>query len=327
AVAIFDRANNGALTPAGTVPTGGRGTGGGLGNQGALTLADEGRWLLAVNPGSDDVSIFRVHADRLELTDRVMSGGTLPISVTIHDDLVYVLNDGGTANITGFRIERGGKLRLLPGSTKPLSTAAPDAAQVGFSPDGDVLVVTEKATNVISTYRVGRDGIAMGPRAQPSNGATPFGFAFLRRRDRLLVSEAAGGAPDASAVSLYDLANDGRLRVLDGSVPTTETAACWIAVTPDGRFAYAANAGSGTITGYRVVAGSRLVRLDEDGVTAGAPDQGPIDVAIDRSGRFFYVLNGGTETIGAYRIEHDGALTAVAGAAGLPNGATGLAAR
>lgn len=219
AVAIFARANNGALSPAGTVPTGGRGTGGGLGNQGALTLAEEGRWLLAVNPGSDDLSLFRVHADRLELTDLVKSGGMLPISVTIHDDLVYVLNDGGTANVTGFRIERRGKLRLLPGSTKPLSTAAPDAAQVGFSPDGDVLVVTEKGTNLISTYRIGRDGLAAGPRPQPSNGATPFGFAFLPQRDRLLVTEAAGGAPDASTVSLYDV-EDGRLRVLDGKVPT-----------------------------------------------------------------------------------------------------------
>ncbi|MGH2355967.1 MAG: lactonase family protein, partial [Chloroflexota bacterium] len=201
--------------------------------------------------------------------------------------------------------------------------------QVEFSPNGRQVVVTEKATNAISTYQIGRDGLASGPHVQPSNGPTPFGFAFHPFwRDRLVVSEAAGGAPDGSTVSSYALAADGRLVVLDGSVPTTETAACWVVITPNGRFAYATNTGSGTITGFRIgLIDGHLTRLDEDGITAGAPGRAPLDASIDRFGRHLYVLNSGTDAINAYTIEPDGDLTSFPGVSGLPNGATGLAAR
>ena len=97
AVAMYARAADGSLMWAGSVATGGTGAGTGLGSQGALALSDDGRWLFAVNAGSNDVSAFRVSPRGLTLTSRVASGGVRPISLTVHGDLAYVLNAGGKA--------------------------------------------------------------------------------------------------------------------------------------------------------------------------------------------------------------------------------------
>jgi len=289
-------------------------------------LSDDLRWVLAVNAGSNEVSVLQNKLLRgLRLRDTVASGGTLPVSITIHRDIVYVLNAGGSGNITGFHLSHNGRLTPLAGSTRPLSSSAAGAAQVEFSPDGRVLVVTEKATNQISTYTVDRRGLASGPMPQASNGATPFGFAF-DQRGRLFVSEAFGGAPDGSAVSSYRVTRDGGLQLVDGSEPTTETAACWVAIPRGGRFAYATNTGSGTITGFSIGHDGSLTRLDDDGVTAGAPGRAPLDAATDRSGRFLYVLNSGTDRINAYRIRSDGGLVAIGTPVEVPDGATGMAA-
>ena len=161
AVAVFDRARNGALTPAGTVPTGGTGTGAGLGNQGAIVQTREDRLVLAVNAGSDSLSVLRERRHGLDVTDVVPSGGDRPISVTVDGRLVYVLNagDGATpANISGFRLNRNGRIAPLPGSTRSLSGPNVGPAQIGFDPRGRTLTVTEKGTNLITTFVVGRDG-------------------------------------------------------------------------------------------------------------------------------------------------------------------------
>jgi len=327
AVLAFNRAPDGTLTAAGAYPTGGLGTGGELGSQGALVLSQDGRFLLAVNAGSDDVSVMRVQPSSLELVATVPSGGDQPTSVTVHQQLVYVLNAGGAGSVTGFRLGRGGALSPIAGSTRPLSTAAAAPAQVEFSPNGRVLVVTERATNVISTYLVGSDGLVAGPHVNPSAGATPFGFAF-DNAGRLLVSEAFGGAADASASSSYALHDDGTLTLLSGSVPTTETAACWLVVTNSGRFAYVTNTGSGSVSGYGIETDGRLTLLDADGRTGetGA-GSAPIDAAFDVASRFLYTLNVGNGSISAFAVRADGALGTLAGVAGLPAGAVGLAAR
>ena len=177
AVKVFDRSGDGSLSPAGEFATGGTGTGAGLGNQSALVL--DGRRLFAVNPGSDSISSFRVSGHGLELIDTDPSGGDQPISLTVHDSLLYVLNAGGAGDITGHRISSDGALSPLVGSTRPLSGAGTGPAQVSFDPSGETLVVTEKNTNLIDTYQVdGHTGLASGPTPQASSGATPFGFAF-----------------------------------------------------------------------------------------------------------------------------------------------------
>src|SRR5262249_46357938 len=154
--------------------------------------------------------------------------------------------------ITGFRIDEGShQLDLLPNSTRGLSAGNVGPAQVAFNPRGNILVVTEKATNHIDTFLVNPQGYAAGPRVRPSSGAEPFGFSF-GLRDDLIVSEAFGGAPGSSAVSSYRVDSDtGLIQVISPSVPTRQTAACWIAVTDDGKYAYSSNTGSGTVTGFQ----------------------------------------------------------------------------
>jgi len=326
AVLIFERSFDGRLRSAGAVSTGGAGSGSGLGNQGGVVLTDDERWLLAVNAGSADISVFRVQRRGLRLVSRTPSGGSRPISVTVHGRLVYVLN-AGSDNITGFTLTRQGALEALAGSTRPLSGTAVDPAQISFSPGGDLLVVTEKATNQIVTYTVGRDGLPGAPNVQASAGQTPFGFAF-GRRDQLFVSEAFGGGPDQSAMSSYEVDDDGQLRTVSASIGTTETAACWVAVTPDGRFVYATNTGSGSVTGYDIGFDGELTILDANGRT-GVTGNGstPIDVAMSRGGHFLYELNSGTHTIGAFFVTHTGALQRLTFTSGLPAAANGLAAR
>lgn len=323
-VLVYPRGSDGSLAAPSAFATGGLGTGGGLGNQNAVVLSHDGRRLFVVNAGSDEVSVFAVRSSGLELLDRAGSGGTRPVSVAVRGRLVYVLNAGGTGNIAGFELGHRDRLQPIANSTRPLSSPAAGAAQVSFSPDGDLLVVTEKATNNISVYRVGRDGRAAGPRVQPSVGATPFGFAFSNA-GILVVSEAFGGAPDASALSSYRV-RGGALHAVSPSAATTETAACWVVITTNGRFAYTSNTGSGTITGYRLDADGKLSILNADGVTA-TTGAGPIDLALSRNSRFFYSLNSGSGTIGAFSVQADGALSSLGSTPGLPAGANGLAAQ
>jgi 6-phosphogluconolactonase len=324
-VLVFARAANGALTPAGVVATGGNGLGAGLGNQGGVTLSPDRRWLAAVNAGSNDVSLFAVAGDgSLTLTDRIASGGTLPVSVTLRGRHLYVVNEG-TANIAGFDIGTTGSLTSIAGSTRPLSTAGVDVAQIQFSPDGRWLVVTEKSTNVLDVYRVSGTGSAAGPVVNASSGITPFGFAFTNG-GAIIVSEAFGGAVDGSAASSYTIRRDGTIETLSGSIATTETAACWFVVTGDNRFAYTTNAGSGTVTGYAIQRG-RLVRLAADGVSGmvGAGTS-PSDLAVSDGSRYLYTRNGGAQSITAFAVKKDGSLERLPHAVtGLPATANGLA--
>jgi 6-phosphogluconolactonase len=322
AVKAFDRSHGGALTPKGEFPTGGAGTGGGLGNQGALVL--DRKRLFAVNAGSDSISAFIVKRKGLKLVDTAPSGGDQPISLTVHHGLLYVLNAGGAGNISGFTFSRHGDLSPLAGSTRPLSGNAPGPAQVSFDPRGKLLVVTEKDTNLIDVYEVEHGGLVSGPDPQDSAGTTPFGFGF-DRRGHLIVSEAFGGETDQSAVSSYEI-DDGIIDPITPSAGTTETSACWIVVTKDGRYTYTTNTDSASISGYRISHGGELSLLDADGVT-GATGPMPIDMALTRGSRFLYSLNSGDETISGFRVRADGSLSPIGGASGLPDGATGLAAR
>jgi 6-phosphogluconolactonase (cycloisomerase 2 family) len=323
AVLVFSRSGNGTLSEASSYPTGGIGTGSGLGNQGGLALTQDDRLLYAVNAGSDEISAFRVTAHSLELLGTVPSGGDEPISLAISENLLYVLNDGTDPNITGFRIGSAGDLTPIPASTRALSAAMPDAAQVAFSTDGSRLVVTEKATNLLVTFPVNSDGTPGTAVTQPSAGPTPFGFAF-DKRGTLIVSEAFGGAADASVLSSYRASAGGWVAVTPLAA-TTETAACWVVVTPNGRFVYTTNTGSASVSGYRVGQDGSLQLLDPDGVTA-STGAGPIDADVSRNGRYLYTLNSGSGSVGAYRIEADGSLIALGESGGLPAGANGLVA-
>lgn len=321
AVAVFARAGDGTLTPAGTFATGGAGTGAGLGSQGAVTLSDDGQFLFAVNAGSNDLSVFRVRGAGLSFASRTPSGGIQPISVTVSGSVVYVLNAGGDGNISGFTLGQNGGLTPIAGSTRSLSGTNVAPAEVAFSPDGRHLIVTEKNTNLLDVYAVDARGVAGARTSVASAGGTPFGFAF-GPRDLLLVTEAA----DPGSASSYILGRGGDLRVVSGAVLTHQGAPCWAVVTNDGRFAYTGN-GSGSVSGFSVAPDGAIGLLDPDGATAVIAG-GVNDVALSGNSRYLYVLQvGNAPAIHAFRIEQDGRLAPLGPVGGLPVGTRGLAAR
>lgn len=315
----FTRSTDGTLTPSGAFATGGVGSGGGLGSQGAVTLSDDGDTVLVVNAGSDDISVFDVSTGTPTLTDVEPSLGADPISVDIDGDRVAVVN-AGSADVATFHLADG-DLTPVSGTTEPLSSPEAGPAQVAFTPDGRTLVVTEKATNSITTYEVATDGSLGSAIVTDSSGATPFGFTF-DPRGHLIVTEAFGGAADASTVSSYSLGRTRAPAVLDAQVPTTETAACWAVATDDGRYVYTTNTGSDSVTGYRLHANGGLDPLDDDGVTATTGDM-PIDATI--AGGYLYTVDAGDDQISVFRIGHDGSLTHVQTVPGLASTGVGIA--
>ena len=321
---VYDTAAASGLNLVARLATQGVGSGGGLGNQGAVTLSGDGRHVFVVNAVSNSVSTFSIHRRGLRLESTVDSGGLGPVSVTEYEGLVYVLNANGAGNVAGFR-NLHGDLKPVAGSVRPLSaTTGTGAAQVGFGEDGDALIVTEKGTNKLTSYRVRHNGSIEAPVVTASAGATPFGFA-VDRRGNLLVSEAFGGAPGASAMSSYSFSHRSPAQpvLVSASVGTTQSAACWVVVTPNGRFAYTTNTASGTISQYGVQRGGQLSLLQAIAATSGA---GPIDAALSPSGRTLFVLNAGSDTITSYAVAHDGRLSPRGSANGVPDGANGLAA-
>ena len=319
-VLAYTRGTNGSLTFQGAYATGGLGSGVSLGSQSAVVLTKNNQWLFAVNAGSNQVSVFAVHADGLELVDVVDSGGTRPISLTTDKDLLYVLNAGGSGNISGFSIANDGTLTALAGSTQPVSNggigAAPGLAQIAFSSDGSTLLVTEKTTSLLDTYPVDL-GIAGAPTTHPSSGAVPFGFAF-DRHGHAIVSEASG------AVSSYQIDGSG-FSVISPSVVNGQVAACWIAISKNGKFAYTTNAGSGTISSYRLDDDGSLTLLN---ATAGSTGVGssPVDMAFSGNGSYLYALGAASHTITIFQMGSNGGLSAM-GTIAVPAGVAGLAAR
>lgn len=323
AVLRFTQTPRGALREAGAFPTGGTGTGGGLGNQAGLVATADGQYLLAVNAGSNSVSVLEIRGGGLRLASVAPSGGVRPVSIAVDRERVYVLN-AGSDTIAGFTLSDDGRLYSIAGSRQSLSGTGVGAAQVAFSPDGRALVVTERATNNIVVFTLDRDGVPTGRNVVASQGQTPFGFSFNRRR-QLIVSEAAGGAANASSASSYRLTRNGDLLVLDSVEPTLQSAACWIVVTPNGRFAYASNTASNTISAFRVRGGGDLVLVNADGIAA-RTGAGPIDLALTSAGDLLYSLNGAGGSIDAFRVEPDGRIVLLGSVAGLPGSANGLVA-
>jgi 6-phosphogluconolactonase len=335
-VAAFRRNAKGMLTPAVEFPTGGAGdpmpqppdpTSDPLASQSALIMSHGNRFLFAVNAGSNQISVLKIKKNELQLVGVVDSGGVRPISLALHDDLLYVLNEGGTPNITGFDFDEDGTLTPLPGSTRPLiGGVAADPAQIGFSHDGELLVVTEKSGNRINTYTINDDGLPSPPMDNASNGMTPFGFAF-NNADTLVVSEAFGGAANQSAASSYSASDDGTLNVISGSVPNSQTASCWVVITNNGKFAFVSNTASGTISSYRINAEDGSLTLLNPVAANTGMGSAPIDMTLSNNSRILFVLLAGTQSVASFRIWRNGNLTPVDTAGGLPLGAQGIAAK
>ena len=320
-ILVYKIKHDGSLYFAGSIMSGCSGTGKPLGSQGALELDKNHKWLFAVNAGSNSVSSFKVHDDgSLTLAHTESSKGKTPVSLSVHDNMLYVLNRGSD-NIHGFWIGTGGTLTDIEGSTQSLSGTAVDAPQISFTPDGDWIAVTEKATNIISTFKVKHDGSVSHGIFTPSIGQTPFGFEFSRNRF-MIVSNAVGGGTGAGSATSYLTNNNGVPENINGAIPNFESAPCWVAVTKHGRFAYTTNTASNNISSYYVDAQGALYLVQKEAAKTGG---GPLDIVVAENNYFVYELNSKSNTIGGYHRKFMGELEFISSASNLPAPATGLA--
>lgn len=324
-VLIFQRSEaNGDLTALGPVATGGLGTGTSLGNQSAMVLTDDERYLLVVNPGSDSISSFEVTQSGLTLVETVASGAHKPVSVDVHGDYVAVLHAGGdvtgeTDRLVLMQLKADGTFVPLRKS-RSLSQASTSPAQVKFVQDGHVLVVTEKATNQLTTFRVRTNGNIKSGDQFAFAGGQPFGFALVKR-DQILVTDAMGGF-----VHSYEVGADGVPALLN-SLDTTEQATCWAVAAPGGRTVFTTNTQSGTVSSLHVDYDATLSLIAVGGVAANTSGE-PTDAALSNDGKFLYVLASALDALDVYKINNNtAALTLVETEPGLPDGANGLVAR
>lgn len=317
-VVVYDRAGDGTLSRAGAYATGGLGgqTAGSaadhLSSQGSLGYDPRDGLVVAVNAGSSTVSVFGIRGDRLSLHQVIGSGGTFPVSVAVHGDLVYVLNAENGGSVQGYRISFG-RLFPIPGSNRLLGldpTATPQfthtPGQVAFSPDGSHLIVTTKANgNDIDVFRVGFDGsLSASPVVNSEPGTVPFGVTF-DPAGHLVVAETG-----INAVATYALNPDGTVALID-AVPTGQAATCWVA--SDGSLLFASNAGSATESGYSVSASGQLTLVGQT-----ATDPATIDASATPGGRFLYV-QAGPGIVDEFAVAPSGSLTEV-GSVTVPNG-------
>jgi len=327
-ISAFDRHLDGTLTamPGSPFTAGGAGTGAGLASQGAIQLADGGRFLLAVDAGSNQISVEQVLPNgSLRLTDVVSSNGVLPVSIAVHGSLVYVANAGPAgSNYTGFRLSPWGSLTPIPGST----VALPSAAQPGdvlFNGSGTKLIGTRVGTSQIDSFTVSFSGRLTAAPGSPftAQGLGPFGSEFRPTNpSQLFVSNAHNGT-GLGTVSAFADSPSGSLRSIGASpFANQQTAPCWVILSPDGRYLFAVNTGSGTISRYAISWGGQLTLLGSTTVSATA-GVGAVDPGLSPGGRYLYVNESRVDSVGVFTVSGNGNLTELPSSpAPLPAGAT-----
>lgn len=325
-VYVYERDSDGSLDEAGSYPTGGLGGAldgavvDKLASQGALTYDREHGLLYAVNAGSDSLTVFLVRRDRLVRTQVISSGGEFPVSVTVHDGLVYVLNARDGGSVQGY-VRTGVRLHLVPDWNRDLGldpNAEPEfthtPGQVAFTPRGKKLIVTTKAnTHSVLVFGVHRSGrLSASPVVNELPGTVPFAADF-DARGHLVLSEAG-----PSVVASFEINHNGTLSLLDEE-ETGQAATCWV-IAAGSRF-YASNTGSDNLSGYD---GSFAGLLTPLGLTPTGP--APVDATATADGRFLYVQTGANGFVDGFRINPDGSLSSV-GSTAVPNaiGGEGIA--
>lgn len=292
----------------------------------ALALSANGRWLFAVNAGTDEITVLRMEPEGPRLLGRFPSGGPLPDSIAVSRGRVFVSHCGGSGTITGFRLGRDGTLTPIPGSTRFLSNRgqgeSTTPATLQFTPDGGRLILTEADGDALSVFTLGAGDIPSEAVVFPVPGTTPTGIAFAQDRF-LIVAEAAGDRTGEGTVSSWEL-QPTRLRPITRSSATTQSATCWVAVDQTGTFAYFGNYDDRSLSGYRIGSDGVLSLMDARTVELG--DAGyPTDIAISRDNRWLYVLCDSRNSVICFRIQSDGTLRRVGEFLQVPRGSVGMA--
>jgi len=326
-IAGFDRHANGTLTPLPGSPfaAGGAGTGHGIGSQGALQLSADGRYLLAVDAGSNQISVLRIkpHGDLQLVGTPVSSNGVEPVSIAVSGDLVYVANAGsGGSNYTGFRLNAGGHLRAIDNST----IALPDGSQPGdvlFSGGGRHLVGVRVATSLIDSFTVGNDGLLTAATGSPfaAQGPGPFGSEFRpTNSSQLYVSNAHGGTNNGT-VSAFSVAGDGTLSPIGSSpFPDLQTAPCWVEISHDGHYLFTVNTASNSISSYTInTDGSLTLNASTPFKTAGL---GGEDARLSPDGQTLWVVGTAADNISGFTVTAGNLTELGSSPTALPAGAT-----
>jgi 6-phosphogluconolactonase (cycloisomerase 2 family) len=318
-VAVFRRQSDGSLVPLPGSPfqAGGRGlSGGDIDEQGAIRV--HGKYVLAVNPGSDSIAVMEKSSRGLLHVEGspFPSGGSTPLSLGVHGDLVYVANQAApfaspksAPNITGFRLAADGRLTPLANST----IAFPEGqgpAQVEFSPTGKVLVVTagfqKEDSSRLYSFRVMHDGcLTPGPGSpiKPEGAFGTVGFSWGARGDHVYATLFSGSAVIAFAVDPATAA----IRQAGEPKGDDQRAACWSAISRDGRTLYVGNFVSNSISVYDV-AGDQLTLLGSI-PRRGATDKDTKDIELSKDGKFLYAVGSGKREISVFRVEANRLLT------------------
>jgi 6-phosphogluconolactonase len=324
-IAGFARQADGTLTPLAGSPfnAGGAGTGSGLASQGALQVSSDGRYVIAVDAASNQISVLRIRrGGGLDLVSVAPSGGIRPVSVAERDGLVYVANAGaGGSNYTGFTLNADGQLERLAGST----VALPDSAQPGdvlFNSNGTNVVGTRVGSSQIDSFRVRRDGQLSAAPGSPfaAQAAGPFGSEFRPTNPRQLFVSNAHAGPGAGTVSAFSVTGGGTLSSIGASpFADNQTAPCWVEITRDGQFLFTVNTASGSISRYSIAENGTLTLLGSTAV-GNQTGVGAVDARLSGDGRTLYVDESRAAAVGEFAVE-DGQLTPL-GAVALPAGAT-----
>jgi 6-phosphogluconolactonase len=320
-VVAYSRAADGTLTELGSYPTGGAGDGvAHLTSQGSVALTGDRRHLLVANAGSGDVSLLDVSSGTPALAQTVATGPA-PKSIAEHDGLVYALNTGGPT-IVGFRIADG-RLEPLTGATRSLADGS-DPAQIGFTPDGSALVVTERGRNAIALYPVDDGGRLGEPQLHASSGPTPYGFAFTRG-GTIVVTEAFGAEVGRAAASSYVVRGES-IKPVSRSVGNGRSEICWAVITDDGRFAFTTNFADGAVSRYAIADDGTLALEDATAGIAVDGQTGLRDEDLSSDGRFLYAVDADGRRVFGWAVDANGSLSPVGSWDGLPATVAGLAA-
>lgn len=351
-IVMYNRAANGTLTlnPGSPFLTPGYGSGpfpvpqDPIASVGSLAVDEDNRFLFVANSGSNQVSVFKIRPSGLTHIQTVSSGGTFPHSLTVNSNLLYVLNAGDTSGFKGFKFDQtgyltplaGGQCNLLPplnywpivNSGKPEIFGAP--GQIGFTPDGDKLVIIRKegplVANVftgptlgpgrIDIYSLNNAGIPVNcnnpavninTRASIPQALMPFGFTFSDKGHLIVVEVVGSVIPtspfNSSALSSYKIKPNGQLDLKTGSLPTGETAVCWI--ERSGQYLYASNNFSDSLTKLKVKPNGQLELLNAREAVIGTlpPTSFPLDTGITADQNYLYVLTPGTGLIHEFKVD------------------------
>src|SRR5580704_8525803 len=307
----FVHTSDGAVIAKEAFDTQGRGTGGvndPLEAQGSLTLSADHSLLFAANAGSGDITVFRVIGERLIFLNRQPSGGSDPVAIAQSQNRVYVLNQGGAGSVVGFQIGFRGQLVPIANSTAFLSANAVGGSSISISPDGQTLAVVERLTNNIDTFHINPNG-TLGPLViNPSLGVGAFSGRFAPD-GRLIVSETGS---TLSAISSYTVNSNGKLSAVTQSLTTNGEANCWNAISPNGAFVYATNAGTSNISGFSIGQSGALTALTPSSIVASNPEKSTnLDITISGDGKFLYSLNAMVGTVGVFAVQSNGTLKEV----------------